>query len=459
MKPHLPILLCTALAAGAVGQATAQQPTIVAAAAPAAPLPETPAGRAAAALLETMHDGDTAVIRRFVAERMDAQFQSRPWARMLALFQRMRGDFGDARIVSAQPTDGGIRVVLAAPRGQFTLNLGVEPSPPHRINDLTVEMGAGDEGGGGPGGRGGPDAAAPTAPLDATARQAVVDSVARVLERIYPSADTGRSLAARLRTREREGGYASLSSLQAFTAAVTEDMRSMNGDRHLSLIAPGGRRMRRGTPDEEAERASNYGMESRVLDGGVGYLKLDGLSGADGAPARLGEILRDLGDIRAMIIDLRGAPGGSGVMANAVISHFTAPNLPSLRIVNRAEGTTEVRSTLATVSGPRRTDIPLYVLVDRGSASAAEDVPFVLQSLGRATIVGERTAGAGRNNMIVPVGSGMMASVSFTRVSDPRTGREWEAVGVKPDLETPSADALDAALRAARTRAAAPIRG
>jgi C-terminal processing protease CtpA/Prc len=193
-------------------------------------------------------------------------------------------------------------------------------------------------------------------------------------------------------------------------------------------------------------------MEARVLEGGVGYLRLSGLSGSPQAPARLGEMLRELGDIRAMIIDLRGAPGGSGQMANAVISHFTAPNLPSLRVVNRADGTDVVRNTLASVAGPRRADIPVYVLVDRGSASAAEDVPFVLQNLGRATIVGEKTAGAGRNNVIVPVGSEMTASISITRVSDPRTGREWEGVGVKPDIETTSDQALDAALRAARER-------
>jgi hypothetical protein len=369
---------------------------------------------------------------------MDEGFQSRPRERQLALFQRMRGDFGDGRITSVQPIGNGIRVALESARGRFTMILGVESAPPHRINDFSVEVGGGGEGDG-----------PPAPPLDAAAQRAVVDSVARMLERLSPWADTGGAIGARLRRRERAGAYASLTSPTAFGAAVTEDMRAVNGDRHLNLRAGGGR-ARRGPGGDDAERARNYGMEARVLEGGVGYLRLNGLSGSPNAPARLGELLRGLGDIRAMIIDLRGAPGGSGEMANAVISHFTAPNLPSLRIVNRSEGTSEVRSTLATVGGPRRTDIPLYVLVDRGSASAAEDVPFVLQSLGRATIVGEKTAGAGRNNRIVPVGSGLMVSVSITRVSDPRTGREWEAVGVKPDIETASADALDAALRAAR---------
>src|SRR6185436_4571880 len=181
--------------------------------------PETPAGRAAAALLETMRGGDSAAIRRFVAERMGERFQSRPLERNLALFQRMKGDFGDGRIVAVQPTETGIRVVLVSPRGRFTMNFGVDAAPPHRIDDLSVEMGAGDDGGSAP---------PPAAPLEAAARRAVVDSVARLLERIYPSADTGRALAERLRTREREGFYASLSSLPAFAAAVTEDMRSMN---------------------------------------------------------------------------------------------------------------------------------------------------------------------------------------------------------------------------------------
>ena len=411
---------------------------------PSIPLPDTPAGRAVAALLETMRGGDTAAIRRFVAERMDAQFQARPLERMIALFQRMRGDFGDGRVVAARPTDGGIRVTLASPRGTFVLSLGVEAAPPNRIDDLSVEAT--------PGGDEGAGDAAPAPALDAAVKRAVVDSVAVLLERLYPSADTGRLIGRRLRDREAAGAYAALATPAAFATAVSEDMRAINGDRHLGMrVATGNRAVRPMALDEEAERRNNYGIaEARVLDGNVGYLKLSGLSGSPNAPARLGQALREMGSIRAMVIDLRGTPGGSGEMANAVISHFTAPDLPSLRVENRSEGTDEVRRTLAEVAGPRRIEVPLYVLVDHRSASAAEDVPFVLQNLGRATIVGERTAGAGRNNLFVPVGPGLIVSISFTRVSDPRTGREWEAVGVQPDIEAPSDQALDAALQAAR---------
>lgn len=121
----------------------------------------------------------------------------------------------------------------------------------------------------------------------------------------------------------------------------------------------------------------------------------------------------------------------------------------SLSVYWSNTGETVVRRTPDEVPGPRRTEVPLFVLVDRGSGSAAEDVPFVLQNLGRATMVGETTAGAGRNNAYFPAGKGMAASISISRVTEPGTGREWEGVGVVPDIVTSSDEALSAAHAAA----------
>ena len=56
------------------------------------------------------------------------------------------------------------------------------------------------------------------------------------------------------------------------------------------------------------------------------------------------------------------------------------------------------------------------------------------KNLKRATIVGDRTSGAGHNATFVPSGFGFQTSISVSRVSDPRTGLEWEQVGVQPDV-------------------------
>jgi C-terminal processing protease CtpA/Prc len=97
------------------------------------------------------------------------------------------------------------------------------------------------------------------------------------------------------------------------------------------------------------------------------------------------------------------------------------------------------------VPGPRRPDIPLYVLTSRGTVSAGEWFSFTLQNLKRATLVGERTAGAGHNVTFVPSGSGFTTTISYSRVADARTGKEWEQIGVKPDIAVEPAQALDAA--------------
>ncbi|MBD0320702.1 MAG: S41 family peptidase, partial [Gemmatimonadetes bacterium] len=199
-----------------------------------------------------------------------------------------------------------------------------------------------------------------------------------------------------------------------------------------------------------------YLADARVLPGNVGYLKMTSFPGALEAEAEMAAALRTMERTDAMIIDVRQSRGGSAQLANFLISHFTAPGLLSLAVLDPATGDTTLRRTLAEVPGPRRLDVPLFVLVDEGSRSAAEDVPFVLRNLGRATLVGERTAGAGRNNRFFPLGEGMSISISVTRVWDPCTGREWERTGIEPDLAAPSAGALEAALRVARDPARRP---
>lgn len=102
--------------------------------------------------------------------------------------------------------------------------------------------------------------------------------------------------------------------------------------------------------------------------------------------------------------------------------------------------------------GPRRPDVPLFILTDDVTRSAAEDATFVLQNMHRATVVGDTTAGAGRMVAGFPLGHGIMGAVSFTRVMEPGTRREWERVGIIPDIPTSRDSALAVAHREALRR-------
>ncbi len=309
--------------------------------------------------------------------------------------------------------------------------------------------------------------ASPATALTAQVRREVIDSIAAQLERHYIVADTGRMIGEHLKKRLAAGAYDGLANPLQFAEAVGEDMRAVNGDRHLFVgydperpgLRPGPEGIRmlgpgpgddRGPPPPRvvaAQRRSHFALgKVDVLPGNVGYFEIRGFSGAPEARDAVVSALEYLRFTDAMIFDLRRNGGGDAELVNFVLSHFTGPDtLASLTVKNRSGNESFTRYTLATVPGPRRPDVPVYVLTSGYTASAGEDFAFVLKHLGRATLVGETTAGAGRNNAVLDVGHGFGASISFSRVTDPRTGEEWERVGVMPDMKVDQARALDVA--------------
>jgi hypothetical protein len=310
----------------------------------------------------------------------------------------------------------------------------------------------------------------PAQPLDATARREVVGTIGSLLERHYVDADTGKRIAAHLQERLAAGAYDQLTDPYRFAEVLTTDLRAVNGDRHLVVnynpsqpamrVGPEGIRMMGPPPganDRGARqpspamvagaRRSHFNLgRADVLPGNVGYLDVRGFSGAPEAEDAIVAALNYLQYTDAMIIDLRRNGGGSAELVNFLLSHFTGPDtLASLTVKNRSGNESFTRYTLAKVPGPRRPEVPMYVLTSGLTASAGEDFAFVSKNLGRATIVGEPTAGAGHNNAFLDSGHGFATSISFTRVMDPKTGVEWERVGVQPTVRVEQDQALETA--------------
>jgi hypothetical protein len=128
--------------------------------------------------------------------------------------------------------------------------------------------------------------------------------------------------------------------------------------------------------------------------------------------------------------------------------------VPTLTSYSRIRNQTDERTTLP-VKGKLRPEIPVFLLVGQGTASGTEDFAFILKQTGRATLVGGRTAGAGRLTRMFPIGDGFVVSVSGGRTYDPRTGKEWERTGIQPDVASSDEDALTTAHAAALERVAA----
>jgi carboxyl-terminal processing protease len=176
----------------------------------------------------------------------------------------------------------------------------------------------------------------------------------------------------------------------------------------------------------------------------VGVVRVDTFSRGSAAAAKTALRRLERQRAKALVLDLRGNPGGLLGQAVAVSSLF----LHRRASVVSLAGAHKPLRILYSTGGPA-SSIPLAVLVDRGSASASEVVAGALKDHGRATLVGERTYGKSLVQQIVRLPSGAALKLTVARYLTP-AGVDISRNGVQPDIR--SQHALDAALRLFKSR-------
>ncbi|MGP1353206.1 MAG: S41 family peptidase [Parasphingopyxis sp.] len=203
-------------------------------------------------------------------------------------------------------------------------------------------------------------------------------------------------------------------------------------------------------------RRSGYGFrEVGILPGNIGYIEMtffahiDFDDPADPAWAAANAALALVSQSDAVIIDLRENGGGSPAMVGYLASAFTDPDARIYNIFHSRSGT---ESEAPAVFHPApRTEVPLYILTSGRTGSAGEALPYTLQAANRATIIGEASYGAANPGQSFDAGDGFAVFISTGSPVNPITGTNWEGSGVRPDVESSYADALQNARIAALT--------
>ncbi len=157
----------------------------------------------------------------------------------------------------------------------------------------------------------------------------------------------------------------------------------------------------------------------------IGDLRLTSFTDGSGAALRA-EVTKVLHEgARALILDLRDNGGGLLDEAVNVASIF----IPDGTIVS-TDGRSQPREVYTAKGGAISTGIPMVVLVDRGTASAAEIVTAALQDRGRAKVVGTRTYGKGVFQEIQPLPNGGALDITVGEYFTP-SGRNLGGGGVR----------------------------
>jgi carboxyl-terminal processing protease len=154
---------------------------------------------------------------------------------------------------------------------------------------------------------------------------------------------------------------------------------------------------------------------------------------AVGLASRIHDLVRRL-DARALILDLRGCPGGDLAAAVELASDFLEEGAVVATVVDADGDETVYRSRN---EHPRT--LPLALLVDPRTASAAEVFAGALQAHRRAVVVGQRTYGKGTAQQLLPgvaAPGARYATVASVRLPD---GEPIEGRGVRPDVEIDAA--------------------
>ncbi|AZM94194.1 S41 family peptidase [Vreelandella venusta] len=197
----------------------------------------------------------------------------------------------------------------------------------------------------------------------------------------------------------------------------------------ISVLRAGEESPREFTLTREVIR--NESVKHEVLEPGYGYLRISQFQSRtpDQARRSLERMAREQ-PLEGLILDLRNNPGGVLQAAVGVADLFLDEGL----IVYTEGRLSDTEMSFSASPETPADDVPLVVLINSGSASAAEIVAGALQDQRRGVIMGTESFGKGSVQQIMPLGNGEGLKLTTALYYTPN-GRSIQAQGIEPDVE------------------------
>ena len=276
------------------------------------------------------------------------------------------------------------------------------------------------------------------------------------LETTYVFPDVAARVRKELETRIQAGAYRDVAEGAPLADALTRDLRIITADQHVRVaysnerFPPMTEATQTPSPQslENTRRqlaAVNYGfLKVERLPGNIGFLDLDFFADPDMGGATAAAAMTFLAETDALIVDLRFNGGGNSRMVALLASYlFDGEPRHLTDIVVPRENWLKQSWTLPYVTGKKFGGAkPVYVVTSAKTFSAAEEFAYDLQSLGRATIVGEKTRGGANPSGRYRLTDHYAVMVPTAQAVNPHTKSNWEGTGVLPELSVAAGDAL-----------------
>lgn len=307
------------------------------------------------------------------------------------------------------------------------------------------------------------------APLQQGEGRLVASKLADELIKSFVYRDQAQAYAAMLRKNAAAGRY-DTGIRGDLAKLMTDDLLAVHKDGHLRVMVtdPSERQGSDGGPDPKG--FPPLIQSAKTIAPGVGYIRFSAFFGTPEEMAGVRKWLDENRNDKALIFDLRNHHGGGLDEQDAIFSYVFAEKTPLVRMaLSRSmfeEHGSPIQSSptlqfasqgdqmVATHMALPGNDTPLrkakiYLLVSNRTASAAEHFSLAMKSTGRATLIGEATAGANHFGGPAVINDHFAVWMPIGRTYDVRTGKDWEGAGVAPDIEADPKQALVIALEKA----------
>ena len=278
------------------------------------------------------------------------------------------------------------------------------------------------------------------------------------LKEHYIDRAAGQRMAEAIAAHEKRGDYDSVTDAAAFAAILTQHMREIVPDRHLTFeyfqdpIPPQtlAQTAESLADDRQTLRAQNCTFEKvELLPRNIGYLKLNSFPDPEACRVAAMAAMTYIDHADAVIVDLRDNRGGNPAMVQFLGAYlFDHPEY----WYNPREATTENSWTQSPVAGSHLADKPVFLLTSSRTSSGAEQFCYDLKMLKRATIIGETTAGAAHSGIFHRLDDHYGMGIPEVKAINPYSANDWAEVGVEPDIKASSDNALEIALKLAKSR-------
>jgi C-terminal processing protease CtpA/Prc len=293
--------------------------------------------------------------------------------------------------------------------------------------------------------------------LDAATRSQVIEGVIKRFNDSYVFPEVARAIEQSVRERARKGEYDKITSASALAESLKEQLREVSKDAHVDVIfrnkplPPMSETEREETPADRENLRSNFAFinngfaKVERLKGNIGLLDIDLFVDPAYAGDTAAAVMGVLANTDALIVDLRYCSGGNGRMAALLETYLFAEPVHLSDFYQREANFTKQNWTLPYVPGQRYLGKDVYILTSKLTHSAAEAFAYELQSLKRATIIGEVSRGGAHTVARYRINEHFAVQVPVGRSVNAITKTNWEGKGVLPDIQTTAEKSLKVA--------------